>query len=120
MNATFHEEAEVLTEDELDRLPFGVIQLSTLGRVLRYNRAEAELAGMEAAGVVGRNFFTEIAPCTRVQKFYGAFLEGVARGELNELFPFEFEFRDGRRRDVVISMFYSRTSDSVWVVVERP
>lgn len=120
MNATFFDSADILTEDELDQLPFGVIQLSPVGRVLRYNRAEAELAGMEADRVVGANFFAEIAPCTRVQRFYGAFLEGVAAGELDAIFPYEFQFRDGRRRDVVVSMFYSSVSDSVWVVVERP
>jgi photoactive yellow protein len=120
VNATFFDGVDILTQDELDRLPFGVIQLNPLGRILRYNRAESELAGMEPDRVVGLNFFTEVAPCTRVQRFYGAFLEGVAAGELNEIFPYEFEFRDGRRKDVVISMFYSSTSASVWLVVERP
>lgn len=120
MTAAFFDSADLLTEDELDGLPFGVIQLNPAGRVLRYNRAEAELAGMEPDRVIGRSFFTEIAPCTRVQRFYGAFLEGVAAGALDEIFPYEFEFRDGRRKDVVVSMFYSSASHSVWVVVERP
>lgn len=44
----------------------------------------------------------------------------LTEDELDRLFPYEFEFRDGRRKDVVISMFYSSASDSVWVLVERP
>jgi photoactive yellow protein len=34
------------------------------GRVIGYNRAESELSGLPADGVIGRNFFVEIGPCT--------------------------------------------------------
>lgn len=120
MTAAEFQALDQITADEADRLPFGLIQLNSLGRVLLYNQAEAELAGYAAEQAIGRNFFNEIAPCTRVQEFYGAFLEGVARGELNVVFPYRFRFRDDRVKEVVVSMFYSRQSDSVWVVVERP
>lgn len=111
---------DTLTDDEADRLPFGLIRLNRVGRVLLYNQAEADLAGFRPEQVVGRNFFIDIAPCTRVQEFYATFLEGVAARSLDAIFPFQFQFRNGKTKEVMISMFYSTQSDSVWVVVERP
>jgi photoactive yellow protein len=111
---------DVLDERDLDRLPLGMIQLAPDGMVLKYNRVEAELAGMDRRDVLGRNFFDEVAPCTKVQAFHGRFLDGVERRDLQAVFDYEFRFRDGRRKDVVITMFYSRTTDSVWVAVQRP
>jgi photoactive yellow protein len=112
--------ADVLTESELDALPVGMVQLDAQGRVLKYNRTESELARMAAADVVGRGFFDEVAPCTRVREFHGQFLDGVAARRLHVVFPYQFRFRDGRRKDVIVSMFYSTTTETVWVMVERP
>jgi len=114
------ERADVLTEAELDQLPVGMIQLDRDGRVLKYNRTESEIARMEQKAQVGRHFFDEVAPCTRVKEFYGEFQRGVETRELHVRFPYEFRFRDGRRKDVMVSMFYSRQTESVWVLVERP
>lgn len=110
----------MLTEDELDRLPVGMIQLDRSGTVLKYNQAESRLAEFRKENALGRNFFDEVAPCTRVQEFQGRFREGVARRSLHTVFPYEFQFRDGRRKDVIISMFYSQSTDTIWVQVQRP
>jgi photoactive yellow protein len=112
--------ADVLSEDELDRLPVGMIQLDRQGTVLRFNETESQLAHVAKAAALGRNFFDEVAPCTRVQEFHGQFVEGVERRHLHTQFPYEFRFRDGRRKDVVVSMFYSKQTDTVWVQVHRP
>jgi len=55
-----------------------------------------------------------------VQAFYGKFLEGVEKRQLQTVFDYVFRFRDGRQKNVVISMFYSPTTETVWVCVERP
>ena len=112
--------ADVLTESELDALPVGMIQLDPTGKVLRFNQTESELARVAKGDAIGKNFFDEVAPCTKVQSFYGRFLEGVERKDLHTMFNYEFRFRDGRRKDVVISMFYSASTDTVWVLVQRP
>ena len=54
----------LLSETELDALPFGVICLDPDGKVLRYNLAESRLARLDRAQVLGKNFFRRIAPCT--------------------------------------------------------
>lgn len=114
------ERADVLTEDQLDALPVGMIQLDRTGTVLKFNQTESSLARVEKAEAIGRSFFDEVAPCTRVQEFYGRFVEGVQNRNLHTVFPYQFRFRDGRQKNVVISMFYSTSTDTVWVLVQRP
>jgi len=114
------EQADVLTQGELDTLPVGMIQLSREGVVLKYNQTESELTRVAKEDAIGKHFFDEVAPCTRVQEFHGAFVEGVKDKTLNTMFNYKFRFRDGRQKDVVISMFYSASTDTVWVLVQRP
>lgn len=110
-------ELGTLTSEALDALPFGAIQLDPNGTVLAYNRAEEQISGRKRDEVVGKNFFTEVAPCTHVRKFYGAFQSGVDRHSLNEVFDFTFRF-PGRPRDVRIRMIYSGTPrPGVWIFV---
>ena len=61
-----------------------------------------------------------MAPCTKVQEFHGKFVEGVQNRNLHTVFPYQFRFRDGRQKNVVISMFYSGSTETVWVLVQRP
>ncbi len=48
----------------LDELPFGVIAMTSDGIVVSYNAAESRLSGLSAAKVIGRHFFSAVAPCT--------------------------------------------------------
>ena len=114
------ERADVLTEDELDSLPVGMIQLDRSGKVLKFNQTESDLARVDKGDAVGKSFFDEVAPCTKVQEFHGKFVEGVQNRNLHTVFPYQFRFRDGREKNVVISMFYSGSTDTVWVLVQRP
>lgn len=114
------ERADQLAEEELDNLPVGMIQLDTSGKILKFNQTESDLARVEKTAAVGRNFFDDVAPCTKVREFHGKFLDGVAARDLSTTFDYEFKFRDGRRKDVLISMFYSKNTESVWVLVQRP
>jgi photoactive yellow protein len=114
------EKADVLSESELDTLPVGMIQLDRDGKVLKFNQTESALARVSKADAVGKSFFDEVAPCTRVQEFHGRFVDGVEKKSLHTVFDYVFRFRDGRQKNVVISMFYSASTDTVWVCVERP
>lgn len=51
---------DALDDTALDHLPFGVIRLGPTGRVERYNRTEAERAGMQRWRVLGRDFYREV------------------------------------------------------------
>jgi photoactive yellow protein len=106
-----------MSEHELDHLPHGAIQLSTDGRVLKFNAYESELANLKKERVIGKNFFKEVAPCTDVQEFYGRFRAGVQEKNLHVNFRYHFAFKQNPR-DVTVTLFYSGITDTVWVFVK--
>ena len=106
-----------LSEAELDQLPHGAIQVSIEGRVLKFNAYESQLANLKKESVIGKNFFKQVAPCTDVQEFYGRFREGVRTKNLHENFRYHFAFKQNPR-DVTVTLFYSPTTDTVWVFVK--
>ncbi len=55
---------ETASNEALDDLPFGVIGMTPDGMVVAYNNTEAALAGLTPSRVIGRHFFTSVAPCT--------------------------------------------------------
>jgi photoactive yellow protein len=55
---------EAADRASLDALPFGVIGMTPDGIVTSYNSAESRLAGLTPAHVIGRHFFSAVAPCT--------------------------------------------------------
>jgi photoactive yellow protein len=55
---------EAADDAALDTAPFGVIAMTEDGVVTSYNAAESRLSGLPPAKVVGRHFFTAVAPCT--------------------------------------------------------
>lgn len=93
-------EADRLGDAELDELPFGAVCLAPDGLILRYNAFEGRLARLDPSTVVGRNFFTDVAPCTYTEDFYGRFKSlvdsnvevGAAR------FHYVFDFRFGAQQ----------------------
>jgi photoactive yellow protein len=110
------ERIENYGEEQLDQLPFGAIRLDRNGNILSFNRAEVEITGRKKERVVGKNFFTEVAPCTNVQEFAGRFREGVKVGKLHTVFPYVFDF-EMEPRQVWVTLFYSNETDSAWVFV---
>ena len=106
--------------EDIDSLPFGYIGLSPDGTVRKYNRYEADLSQRDPKDVLGRNFFTEVAPCTQVQEFEGRFRE-FARGGVTEptlTFDFTFKFRHGHQR-VRIGMVRSQLDQEIILTVTR-
>jgi photoactive yellow protein len=111
-------QVENLSEQELDTLPFGMIQLDRTGRILKFNQTEAKLARINRERQLGLNFFDDVAPCTKVREFYGRFLHGLNQRSLYETFGFVFKFDHGWR-NVAITLFYSEKTDSVWVLISQ-
>lgn len=82
-----------LSPNELDQLPYGLICLDAQGRVVHYNDTESRLARLPKERVIGRNFFTEVAPCTRVRAFEGQFFDLVRDSSRVRVRTFDFVFR---------------------------
>jgi len=62
--ADIAERLDTADSDTLDLLSFGVVKMDLNDVVLDYNDAESRLSGLSKESVVGRNFFTQVAPCT--------------------------------------------------------
>lgn len=77
-----------------DGLPFGLVKLDLTGIVLEYNMAEGDLTGVSPSWAIGKNFFDEVALCTKTAAFYGRFVEGVKKGFLNCVFDYTFDHRE--------------------------
>jgi photoactive yellow protein len=78
-----------MSDADLDRLPFGVIEMDLDCRVLRYNAAESRYSGLTPQRVVGRHFFREVAPCSDNASVSGRF----AQDGLDEMTPYVFSLR---------------------------
>jgi photoactive yellow protein len=105
-------------EKDIDSLAFGAVQLDGEGKILSYNSAEGQITGRNADDVIGKNFFTEVAPCTNSPEFYGKFKEGVRSGNLNALFEYVFDYQMTPTK-VKVHMKKALTDDTYWVFVKR-
>jgi len=73
-----------------------VVVIGPEGRVVAYNRAEAELAGTRPEDVLERDFFGEVAPCMDVREVAGRVRTALTgEEELDEELEFRFPFDDG-------------------------
>ena len=108
------------SDAELDALPFGVIGLDEEGTILRYNLYESRFARLDRNQVVGRNFFAEVAHCTRNEAFQGRFLALVGAGEEAETvrFAFLFDFAFGAQH-VLVEMVRARGARRFYLLVNR-
>lgn len=108
-----------LTQEELEALPFGVIQLDGRGTVTAYNQTEAGFSRLEPARVLGKNFFRDIAPCTQVKEIAGAVNE-FRRAKRNggKRLSFVFTFAHGAMW-MSIALTYRADTDTTTLLV-RP
>ena len=109
---------DCLTADELDALPYGVIQLNDDGIVLSYNRAEAENVG----GIprpIGRHFFRDVCPSANASELWTRFRQAVADRQFDDTFHYTFSCGPAPRRTQV-RMYYSVRTGSVWLFVAKP
>ncbi|GAC1419218.1 MAG: hypothetical protein NVSMB5_10970 [Candidatus Velthaea sp.] len=106
------------TAAEIDQLTFGAIQLDASGKVLTYNSAEAAITGRDPGDVIGKDFFRDVAPCTKTPSFEGLFREGVTKGHLNVLFVHVFDYKM-MPTQVRVQMQKAKSDDTYWVFVKR-
>jgi len=76
----------------LDAADFGIVRMQTDGTVIAYNAYESRLSGLSAASVMGRCFFTDVAPCTNNFMVAERFSEpGALDAELNYVFTYRLK-----------------------------
>lgn len=107
-----------LSDEEIDQLAFGAIKIDRTGKVLLFNAAEGELSGADPKEVIGKNFFEDVAPCTKTADFYGRFLEGAGNGDLSTLFEYRFDYKM-KSTKVKCHMKKAAMGDAYWILVKR-
>ncbi len=107
-----------MSDGQLNDLAFGAIQLDGSGSIIQYNAAEGEITGRDPSEVKGKNFFSEIAPCTNHAGFRDKFDAGVADGKLNSIFEWTFDYNMNPTK-VQVHMKNAALPNKYWVFVKR-
>lgn len=108
-----------MSDTDIDSLAFGTVELDPSGKVLRYNATEGAITGRDPKDVIGKNFFTEVAPCTATPEFQGKFKDGVAANDLNVMFEYTFDYQMNPTKVKVHMKKAVGRDDSYWVFVKR-
>ena len=108
-----------LSDEELDALPYGAIQLDEHGRVLSFNRAEILNSGWREGRPIGRDYFSDIAPSSTVPEIFERYADAFAHHHCDDVFRFTFTHAD-LPRTVQIRMYYSARTDTIWIFTALP
>ena len=107
-----------LSPAELDSLPFGVIRLDADGKVTFYSKTEAELSGYGDRRAIGRDFFTQMAPCLATPERLRRIDQARREGTLDISFEQIGDFDDAERELHV--RVVSARGGGLWLFLERP
>ena len=107
-----------LSTDQVDELAFGAIQVDAAGTVLSFNMTESKLTNRDKRDVIGKNFFTDVAPCCNRPGFYGRFVDEVKGQGRSVLFEYIFDYKMNPTK-VRVHMKRANTGDSYWFLVSR-
>jgi photoactive yellow protein len=105
-----------LSREELDKLPFGLIELNRDGTIISFNRSEENLSRQAKIDVIGKNFFRDVAPCADVKEFHGRFDEFLSSGNLAE--PFNYIYYFGATA-VAVQLAFVRVTQEIGLVLSK-
>ena len=108
---------EQLSWEAIDELAFGVIRLDASGKIVYLSRVEARESGYGDRPAIGRDFFSEVAPCLGTPEFMRRLDQAQARGSLDITFDQVGDFGDPERELHV--RVRSATSGGLWIFIER-
>ena len=106
-----------MSPEELDGLDVGVIKVDDEGVILFYSKRESEMFGTAKDRAEGRNFFTEVAPCTNNRLVYQPFREGVARDHLDMTVEYTFSVKMPPT-NVQLHMYRDSATRTNWIVID--
>ncbi len=110
---------EKLTAAQADQIPFGVVKLNDQGSIELYNKYNYDVfAGFNGMSVIGKNYFTEIAPCANNFIFSGRFKRGVTNNELDIEFDYCFTYKL-MPTDVRVRLYRDSSTGSNWIFVKK-
>ncbi len=105
-----------LSRDLADAQNLGIVQVGDDGTIQLFNQWESARAGVAPSAAEGRNFFTQVAPCTNNRLVFGKFKDGVAAGSLDTEFNYTFTYKM-KPTNVAIRLYRHPVTASNWVFV---
>ncbi len=111
------EALSTLSEEALDDAPFGIVRVDDDGVVQFYNQYESRLAEVDPEDAVGRNFFTQLAPCSSNRLFHGRFKKGIRKGMLDERFSYTFTYK--MSPTLVQVRMYRDQQNQNWIMIRK-
>jgi photoactive yellow protein len=106
-----------LSREELDTLPFGVVQLDAEGKVVFFSHTEAEQSGYGDRRAIGRDFFTQMAPCMATPDRLRRIDDARRAGTLDIIFEQVGDFGDAERELRV--RVVSASNAGLWLFIQR-
>ena len=106
---------EKLKPEQIDRLPFGVVQLDREGVVVFYNATEARLSGY-GMSPLGQKFF-EVSRCSGKADFEARIAKAQEEGAVDLEFAFPGDPANSVREMRI--RVQSCSQGGVWLLVER-
>jgi len=107
-----------LSRDAANHAPFGIVKVDDAGVIQLYNKWESDMAGVAPAAAEGKNFFTQVAPCTNNRLVFGRFKEGVGKSDLDAEFNYTFTYKM-KPTNVTIRLLRHAPSRTNWVLVTK-
>ncbi|CAH2602526.1 Phosphonate transporter [Rhodovastum atsumiense] len=89
-DSQLHDWLHASSTQAIDALPFGVVGMVPDGIVAIYNKAESSIAGLTPDRVIGRHFFSSVAPCTNNHMVAGRF---DSEPEIDDTIDYVFTLR---------------------------
>lgn len=97
-------------------LPFGLLELDAAGTVIRYSPAAEDNSPVPSQEILGRNFFTEVAPCEQVNEIRSRFLAFMAFGDAVQKFSITCP---GEEESIKIQIMLARVTEMMQEGRER-
>ena len=102
----------------LDSFDFAAVCLDEQGTVVAFHEPDDELGRMDAEEVLGRRFFTEVAPSTNNRLFYGRYKRGLYDGSLDAAFPYTF-LHGEESNNLVVQLHRAERAEHSWILLRR-
>jgi photoactive yellow protein len=107
-----------MTAGDIDGLAFGAVQTDLAGTILMYNSAEGDITGRNPKEVIGKNFFDDVAPCTKSPEFFGKFQMAENDPTFSAMFEYTFDYQMTPTK-VKVHMKKGFDGKSIWVFIKR-
>ena len=112
------DQLNAMNRESADAQPFGIVQVDDSGVIQLYNKWESEMAGVASDKAEGKNFFTQVAPCTNNRLVYGRFKSGVAANDLDVEMNYTFTYKM-KPTNVKLRIVRDADTKTNWVLVDK-